>query len=113
MTENPQIEEGQYQFYEVASTQDLPAGEMMFVDIGSQSLVIFNVNNEYYAIADVCSHDGGALGEGELEGCEIICPRHGARFDIRTGKALRLPAVTDIRSYPVKIVDGNIEVGIA
>jgi 3-phenylpropionate/trans-cinnamate dioxygenase ferredoxin subunit len=83
------------------------------VEIDGQAVVIFNVGGQYYGIADECSHDGGVLGDGELDGCEIICPRHGARFDIRSGKALRLPAVADIRSYPVRVEEGAVQVGIS
>ena len=67
---------------------------------------------EFYAIADLCSHDDGPLGDGDLEDHEIICPRHGARFDVRTGKVLSLPAVEDISAYPVRCIDGKIEVGV-
>lgn len=74
--------------------------------------MILNVNGEYYAIRDVCSHDDGPVGEGNVEGYEIICPRHGARFDIRTGKVLALPAFVDIPAYPIRLVDGQIEIGI-
>ena len=65
-----------------------------------------NVDDEYYAIDDVCTHDGGPLDQGEVFDNEIECPRHGARFDVRTGKALTLPAVVPVKSYPVK-VEGN------
>ena len=82
------------------------------MDIGELELVIFNVAGEIFAIGDVCSHDDGPLGEGEIEGYEVICPRHGARFDIRSGEATELPAVVDIPAYPVRITDGQIEVGV-
>jgi 3-phenylpropionate/trans-cinnamate dioxygenase ferredoxin subunit len=74
--------------------------------------VIFNIGGTIFAIADVCSHDDGPVGEGELHGYEIICPRHGASFDLRTGKVLSLPAVLDIPAYPVRIVNGQIEIGL-
>ena len=102
----------QYEFYEVASVDQLPNGERLFVEIGDEYLVLFNIDGQFFAIADVCSHDDGPLGDGELDGCEIICPRHGARFDLRTGKALTLPAVVDIPDYPVRIQNGCIEIGI-
>jgi 3-phenylpropionate/trans-cinnamate dioxygenase ferredoxin subunit len=67
------------------------------------ALAVFNIAGAYYAIADVCSHDDGPVAEGELEGYEIECPRHGARFDVRSGKVLSFPAIVDIPAYPVKI----------
>lgn len=74
--------------------------------------MILNLTGQYYAIADVCSHDDGPVGEGTLEGFEIICPRHGARFDVRTGKVIALPAFVDIPAYPVRLVGDQIEIGI-
>ncbi len=101
-----------YQFIKITAASELPDGERLFVEIGSKPIVIFSLNGEYFATSDECSHDGGPIGDGEIEGYEIICPRHGARFDIRTGKATRFPAVEAIDQYPVRIVDGNIEIGI-
>ena len=90
----------------------LPNGERLFVEIDEAYLVVFNIAGDFYAIEDVCSHDDGPLGDGDLEGHEVACPRHGARFDMRTGKALTLPAVEDISAYPVQIMDGKIQVGL-
>jgi len=72
------------------------------------TVLIFNVGGRLFAIADLCTHDDGPLGDGLLSDHDIECPRHGARFDIRTGKALCLPAVTDVPSYAVKVEDGYI-----
>jgi len=99
-------------FVEIAPASELPAGERMFVTFEDRSIVIFNIGGNLYAIADLCSHDNGPLGDGDLEGDEVICPRHGARFDIRTGKTMGLPAVVDIPAYPVRVVKGMIEVGV-
>lgn len=104
--------EDKVNFYAIAPVEDLPNGERLFVEIGRHTIVVFNIAGSFYAIGDVCSHDAGPVGDGDLEGFEIICPRHGARFDIRNGKVLRFPAVEDIPAYPVKVVDGQIEVGI-
>jgi 3-phenylpropionate/trans-cinnamate dioxygenase ferredoxin subunit len=102
----------QIQFYPVCSIDDLPAGERLLIDLDDKPVVIFNLAGEYYAIDDVCTHDDGPLGEGEVEGCEIICPRHGARFDIRTGKVLTLPAVQGVQAYPIRVIDGMLEIGV-
>ena len=107
-----QLDPSELEFYEIASIEELPDGERIFVEIGENYLVIFNISGRYYAIEDLCSHDDGPLGDGEVEGCEVACPRHGARFDLRTGKALTYPAVEDIPAYPIQIVDGKIQVGM-
>jgi len=99
-------------FVTLASLDELPNGERMFFEIDEQPVVLFNIAGQLFAIADVCSHDDGPLGDGELDGFEIVCPRHGASFDVRSGKVLSLPAVIDIPAYPVRVVDGQIELGL-
>ena len=101
------------EFVTIAEEEELSNGERLFVEIGDIPLVIFNIAGEIYAIGDVCTHDDGPLGDGEVEKYDVICPRHGARFDVRTGKATTLPAIVDIPAYPTRIVDGQIEVGIS
>ncbi len=98
-------------YFRITTTSELPDGERLFVEIGGQPIVIFALNGQYFATSDECSHDGGPIGDGKIEGFEIICPRHGARFDIRTGKATRFPAVEPIAQYPIRVVDNYIEVG--
>jgi 3-phenylpropionate/trans-cinnamate dioxygenase ferredoxin component len=100
------------EFIPVAGVEDLQTGKRMYVEIDGQQIVVFNLAGGLFAIADVCSHDDGPVGDGDLEGEEVICPRHGARFDLRTGKALALPAVVDIPAYPVRVREGQIEVGL-
>jgi len=99
-------------FYSVADINDLPNGERIFIEIDDEYIVVFNIGGEIYAIADLCSHDDGPLGDGEVEAHSIACPRHGARFDLRNGKALTFPAVEDIPAYPVRIRDNTIQVGL-
>lgn len=99
-------------YYSLCSIDELLAGERLFIEIGEEPVVVFNIAGDYYAIADVCTHDMGSLGEGEIEGFQIICPRHGARFDIRTGEVLTLPAVKGVPSYPVRVMDGMVEIGV-
>lgn len=101
-----------YTFYAVATLSDLPEGERLFLEIGEISIVVLNIAGKIFAIGDICTHDNGPLSDGEIDGCEIICPRHGARFDIRTGEATRLPAVTGIPTYPVRITEDDIEIGV-
>lgn len=100
------------EFINVALADDLQSGDRLFVEIDDNPIVIFNIAGKHFAIGDLCSHDDGPLGEGELEGYVISCPRHGANFDIRNGKVLSLPAITDIPAYPVKVENGNVYVGI-
>ncbi len=107
-----QLEVDQCEFIEIAPVEDLESGDRLFVEIDEQPIVIFNIAGEYYAIADLCSHDDGPLGDGELEGFDINCPRHGAKFDVRTGDVLSLPAIVDIPAYPVRVRDGQIEIGL-
>lgn len=109
MTEEKQAE---MKYYRIAKKADVPDGERLFFELEGQPIVLFALGGEYYATGDVCTHDNGPLGDGDLEEYEIVCPRHGARFDIRTGKVLRFPAVKDIPIYPVRVMDGFIEVGI-
>lgn len=100
------------EYLKVASVEELGDGQRKLLDIDGDPIVVFNIAGEYFAIADVCSHDNGPVGEGDLDGHAIACPRHGARFDLRTGKALGLPAVVDIPAYPVRVVGDEIQIGL-
>jgi 3-phenylpropionate/trans-cinnamate dioxygenase ferredoxin subunit len=106
------FDESKVDFQEIAPVGELPNGERLFVDIEGKPIVIFNIGGQLFSIADVCSHDDGPVGEGRLEGYNITCPRHGAQFDIRTGKVIQLPAIVDIPAYPVRVVNGMIQLGI-
>ena len=105
------LDESKVEYVDIAPASELPPGERLFVDIEGKPVVIFNIAGGYFSIEDVCSHDDGPVGEGALEGYEIICPRHGARFDVRTGRVLALPAFVDIPAYPVRITADQIEIG--
>ena len=98
------------EFVTVAKTDDIPAGETRTCAVNGKELAVCNVSGTFYAIDDVCTHDGGPLGEGYLEGDQIECPRHGARFDVKTGKALTLPAVMPVNAYPVRIQGDDVQV---
>ena len=106
------IDESKIEFVEIAPASELPNGERIFLEIEGKAIVIFNIADQLFAIGDVCTHDDGPLGDGDLEGFNIVCPRHGAEFDVRTGKVVQMPAVVDIPAYPVRVVDGMIQVGI-
>ena len=99
-------------YVEIAPAAEVPSGERLFVEVDGRMIVVFNIAGTYYAIADVCSHDDGPVGEGQLDGFYITCPRHGAGFDVRTGQVTRMPAVVDIPAYPVSERDGMLWIGI-
>lgn len=96
----------------VADVDELKPGDRLFIEIDGTMIALFNLNGEYYAIQDVCSHDDGPVAEGDLEGYEIVCPRHGARFDVRSGEVLSLPAAVDIPAYPVRVQGTEIQIGV-
>ena len=96
----------------VAAKSELPNGARKLIEVDGKPIAVFNIAGEYYAIADVCSHDDGPVAEGDLEGYEIECPRHGAHFDVRNGKVLSFPAIVDIPAYPVKVEGEEILIGL-
>jgi 3-phenylpropionate/trans-cinnamate dioxygenase ferredoxin component len=99
---------------EVCPVEELPSGEVKIVHAGEISVGVYNVDGEYYAIEDRCSHDDGPLAEGDWEPEEYVavCPRHGSRFDIRTGRPLTLPAYLPVETFPVKVEDGVVKVSV-
>jgi 3-phenylpropionate/trans-cinnamate dioxygenase ferredoxin subunit len=94
----------------VAEEEELPPGAFKCVDIDDVLVAVFNLDGEYHAIENVCSHEYAELTDGELEGNEIICPLHGARFDIRTGEALTPPAYEPVAKLPVRVDGGVVQV---
>lgn len=97
-------------FVKVAPAANIPSGSRYWMEFEEETVVIFNVNDQYYAIADLCTHDDGPLEDGDVHDHEVSCPRHGARFDIRSGAALSLPATSPVPTYEVKVEDGIIYV---
>lgn len=95
---------------DVAQAEELQPGDYRIVDIDDVEIAVINCDGEFYAIEDVCTHDGGELTGGEIEGCQIECPRHGARFDIKTGAALTAPAYEPVAVFPVRVENGVIQV---
>lgn len=94
----------------VAKVDELPPGGRKIVDVDGVQVLVFNLDGEYYAIENICTHDGGILTGGKADGDEIICPRHGARFSIRTGEALSAPAFEPVDTFPVRVESGEIQV---
>lgn len=92
----------------VAKADEIKCGEIRVADVDGAQIVVFNLDGEYYAIEDLCTHDGGKLTGGTIEGDEIVCPRHGARFCIKTGAALTAPAYEAVATFPIKVENGNI-----
>jgi 3-phenylpropionate/trans-cinnamate dioxygenase ferredoxin component len=94
----------------VAPTSELAPGAYRVVDVDGTQVAVFNVGGEFYAVEDICSHDGATLTGLPLEGEEVVCPRHGARFNVKTGAVLCAPAYEPIASFPVQVVDGVVQV---
>ena len=99
-------------FQKVASVGDIPDGSLKVYEIGDKAVAVCNVSGSYYAIEDVCTHDFASFEQGELDGCEIECPRHGARFNVTDGSATELPAVVPIDTFEVRVEGDAIEVDI-
>ena len=100
-------------FIPVAKISDIPDPGKKLVEVDERLVVVVHVAGQFYAIDDVCTHDGGPLGEGELDGYTISCPRHGAKFDVRDGRALTMPATKATGSYEVKISGDDVLVKLA
>lgn len=96
------------EFKRIASANNLAPGKGTTVKVGNKQIALFNVEGNFYAIDNTCTHSGGPLGEGRLAGTAVTCPWHGARFDVTSGKLLTPPATSDVASYPTKIEDGDI-----
>jgi 3-phenylpropionate/trans-cinnamate dioxygenase ferredoxin component len=100
------------EFVKVATRSEIPPGGKLLADLDGRAIAVFNCEGSFYAIDDVCTHDGGPLAEGEVLGCEIRCPRHGARFDIRTGRALCFPAIEPVMTHTVEVRGDDIFVAL-
>ena len=97
-------------FQRVASADEVADPGRLLVEVDDRLVALFHVDGQFYAIDDVCTHDGGPLAEGQLEGYTIACPRHGAKFDIRTGQALTMPATEPTAAHEVKVDGGEVYV---
>jgi nitrite reductase/ring-hydroxylating ferredoxin subunit len=95
-------------FVKAADVKDIQTSQMKEVEVNGEKICLANVEGKYYAIGNVCTHLGGPLAQGKLEGYEVQCPWHGSRFDIRTGKVARPPAMRSEPTYEIKVEDDNI-----
>lgn len=100
------------EFYPAARVDEIPVGDCQRVNLEGERIAIFNVAGTFYATNDTCTHDEASLCAGELDGHVIECPKHGARFDVITGRALSLPAVVPVEVYEVRVENGQILVGL-
>ena len=94
----------------VAKVEDFPPGSRRVVELDGERIAVFNLDGVFHAVEDLCTHDSGELASGELDGCEIVCPRHGARFDITTGGVTAPPAYEPIAHLPTRVSEGWVEV---
>jgi len=94
----------------VARVDGFAPGTHRTLDVDGTPVAVFNIDGAFFAIEDVCTHDGGPLAGGRVEGGQVVCPRHGARFCVRTGAALSAPAYEPTACLPVRVVDGEVQV---
>lgn len=94
---------------DVAAENSLADGEHLLLEVDGREIAVFRVEGAYYAVEDVCTHDGAEIASGRLNGTEIVCPRHGARFCLKTGKVLCPPAYEDLMTFAVRTRDGRIQ----
>jgi len=98
--------------HHVADVSQIPPEATKRVVVDDTEILLCNVEGKFYAIEDICTHDGGPLDQGTLEGACVVCPRHGATFDVRTGEALTLPAVMPVQTYSVDVEGDRIYVDV-
>lgn len=99
-------------FVSVTRVNDIPDGEVRVFNVDGARVALCNVGGQVFAIDDTCTHDDGPLGSGFLDGHAIECPRHGARFDVRTGAVLKMPAAFPVRTYKTRVLNGDVQVDL-
>ena len=97
----------------VAKVGEIAPGAVKMMRVGDQEIAVFNIAGSYHVMDDICTHDGGPLAEGLIDDFVIECPRHGAKFDIRTGAVLGMPATTPVTTYPVRVEGDEIQVALS
>ena len=96
----------------VAREDSMQDGQVAVYEFAERRVALCKASGHFYAIDDVCTHDGGPLDQGHLDGFRIECPRHGAKFDVTTGKAVALPAVRPVKTWATRVVDGIVEIEV-
>jgi 3-phenylpropionate/trans-cinnamate dioxygenase ferredoxin component len=99
-------------FIEVARTDEIPAGTMKSFSVSGTTVIISNIGGKFHAVASKCTHRGGDLGKGKMEGSVVICPRHGSQFDLTNGLRIQGPAVNNLTVYPVRTEGQSVQVEI-
>tara|TARA_B100000749_G_C18133128_1_gene344705 strand:+ start:60 stop:365 length:306 start_codon:yes stop_codon:yes gene_type:complete len=99
-------------FIKLGEISDIPNGTVKLYHVNNREIAICNANGEIYAVDNMCTHEEGSLEEGELENCELECPLHGARFDVRNGEVMQGPAVMPLDTFEVRITNNTIEVKV-
>jgi 3-phenylpropionate/trans-cinnamate dioxygenase ferredoxin subunit len=99
-------------FVKVLRTDEIGPGQARVLEVKGKQIAVFNIEGEFFAIDNMCTHEEASLAEGDVSGHEVTCPLHGARFDVRTGEVLGPPAYDDVTSYPVRVTGADIEVDI-
>ena len=100
------------EFVKVAKADELKPGQVRLVEVKGKDIALFNLEGEFFALDNACTHEQGSLADGEVDGDRVICPLHGAEFDIRTGEVLLPPAYDDVEIYPVRVTGGDVEVEV-
>lgn len=100
------------EFITVTRVEELRPGQVEVFEVGDEFVAVANVDGVFHAFADVCTHDDGPLVEGDLEGCIVTCPRHGAQFDVSTGEALSLPAIAPLPTFEARVENGKVQVRV-
>jgi 3-phenylpropionate/trans-cinnamate dioxygenase ferredoxin component len=100
------------EFVEVAKVAEIPDPGKEIVEVDDRVVVLVHTGGQFYCVDDLCSHDGGTLGDGDLEDHCLVCPRHGAKFDVRDGSVVAMPATTGIPAHEVKVENGVVYVRI-
>jgi 3-phenylpropionate/trans-cinnamate dioxygenase ferredoxin component len=99
-------------FIKVATIDELTPGQAKLIEVNGNEIALFNIEGEFHAIDNTCTHVGGPLCEGEISGSEVACPWHGAPFDVTTGRALGPPATEAVNHYNLRLADGYIEIEV-
>lgn len=100
------------QYIKAANADELKPGEMKMVEASGREIALCNVDGKYYAVDNICPHQGAPLCEGELEGTDLWCPWHGASFDVSNGEVLSPPAYENLVCFPIRVTDDGIEIEI-